>query len=387
MGARPGSVVVATVLPRKGTVGVQTHVAQVIDLLDRAHRPVAVVDPGSWVPALGPALLLPGRLLRRARFETGVGLDRYWHRRFLESALQREFRRAQPALVYAQDPRSAYTALKVRGAAPVPVVMAVHYNVSQASELVDRGLISPGGRTDQSIRAFEAEVIGGVDGLVFVSEFMRQQVLDAVPAARNVPSTIVPNFVQDVSIPAPSTHSADCITVGNLLSRKNHHYLLHVLAAARRRGRRYTLTVVGDGPERGRLEQLSSRLEIRDQVRFTGARFDVAELLVQHRLYVHSARMENCPFALIEALCAGLPVVAAAVGGIPEVLGDDDAGRYWDLEDPESGADVLARLLDDQAVLSQASAHARKRFEEHFTADVAGERLLAFLESLDRIHR
>lgn len=378
--AQAGLVLVATVLARQGTVGVQTHVSQVLDLLHRAGRPVRAVDPGAWGWAFGPALLLPGRVLRRARLETGVRLDRYWHRRFLELALGREFRWTRPALVYAQDPRSASAALRVRGGAPVPVVMAVHYNVSQASELVDRGLIRRGSRTDRAIRDFEAAVVAGVDGLVFVSDFMRQQVLDAVPAARHVPSTVIPNFVADAAAPAPPDAPRDCITVGNLLHRKNQAYLLQVLAAAKRNGRHYTLTVVGDGPERARLERLSSRLQLEDQVRFTGARFDVDELLGQHRLYVHSSHMENCPFALIEALRAGLPVVAAPVGGIPEVLGRDGAGRYWDLDDPEAGAELLAGWLDDPAALSTASRLARNRFAENFTADIAGERLLRFLD-------
>jgi glycosyltransferase involved in cell wall biosynthesis len=155
-----------------------------------------------------------------------------------------------------------------------------------------------------------------------------------------------------------------------------------VLAAARRQGHRYTLTIVGDGDQRPVLERLAATLGVGDQVDFLGERFDVERLLLGHRVYVHSAVMENCPFVLIEAFRAGLPVITSAVGGIPELVGDDGSGRFWDLSDPEAGAQELARLLEDAEQLSRASAVAAARFRQRFEADLVGRRLTDFLAAV-----
>jgi glycosyltransferase involved in cell wall biosynthesis len=139
------------------------------------------------------------------------------------------------------------------------------------------------------------------------------------------------------------------------------------------------LTIVGDGDQRPRLERLAGTLGIHDQVDFLGERFDVDRLLLDHRVYVHSALMENCPFVLIEAFRAGLPVVTSSVGGIPEVVGDDGSGRFWDLSDPDEGARVLIRFLEDHEELARSATRAAARFENRFDADVVGATLTSFL--------
>ncbi|HVH93756.1 MAG TPA: glycosyltransferase, partial [Nocardioidaceae bacterium] len=200
-----------------------------------------------------------------------------------------------------------------------------------------------------------------------------------IPAAAAVPRATVPNFLFRNDLGLATEPRRDCISVGGLLERKNHEYLLRVIAAARRQGHRYTLTIVGDGDQRPKLERLANTLGIEDQVAFLGERFDVDRLLLDHRVYVHSAVMENCPFVLIEAFRAGLPAVTSAVGGIPEVVGDDGSGRFWDLSDPEQGARVLSRLLENDEELSRSAARAAARFERQFDADVVGATLTSFL--------
>lgn len=365
-----------------GTVGVSTHVTQVADMMASRGQRVRIVSPESWLPHASRALLAPGRLLRRAGSERAVRMNRLVHRRFLELALHREFRREIPYLVYAQDPRSAFAALQARGASQVPVAMVVHYNESQAEELVERNMIARGGSTDNAVRAFETEVIPRLDGLVFVSEFMRRHLHARLPQVRDIPSAVVPNFVRRSEDVPMAAQIGDCISVGSLVARKNHAYLLRVLAAARRDGHRYTLTLVGDGPERRALQRLARELDVEDHVLFTGVRRDVDRLLPRHRVYVHSSTMENCPFALIEAFRSGLAVVTGAVGGIPEVVGTDGAGRFWDLADPEAGARVLSGLLEGEGALAEAAGIATSRFKSRFDAGVASDQLVHFLYGL-----
>jgi glycosyltransferase involved in cell wall biosynthesis len=139
---------------------------------------------------------------------------------------------------------------------------------------------------------------------------------------------------------------------------------------------------VGDGPLRRDLQQLARHLHITDLVTFTGKNYAVEQLLPRHRVYVHSSLMDNCPFALIEAFRAGLPVIAGAVGGIPELLGDTGASRAWDLADPVAGAAVLTSLLNDELQLDKAASMARREFETKYCAAVAGQQLVRFLNEV-----
>lgn len=372
------SVLVVTTLRRFGSVGVNTHIAQVEDLLAQQGVSTRVLSLDSWLPVVGPLLLTPSLFIRRAKFTRGMLLDRYLTRQSLELSIRRHLKAQHPRVFYAQDPRSAYAALRARGTTGIPVILVIHYNESEAEELVNHRVISRHGRTDRAIRRFEAAVLPRLDGMVFVSDFMRQHLQNAIPAARAVPYAIIPNFLHDVSAP-PATPTRDFISVGYLVERKNHAYLLRVLAAASLMGHRYTLTLVGDGPERGRLQRLARQLGLADQVDFLGQRHDVDHLLRQHRLYVHSSLMENCPFALLEAFRAGVPVVAAPVGGIPEVL-DESAGRFWSLNDAVGGARLVTELLQDPAAREQMGRHARQLFESTYDAVVVADQFAQFLE-------
>jgi glycosyltransferase involved in cell wall biosynthesis len=375
------SVLIASTLRPVGTVGVETHIRQAADILAKRGARVQIVTPDSFLPMLGPAIRVAGRVLLRSKKEAAVRLYRDVNRRFVHAALKRAFKAERPSAVYAQDPRAAEAALNVRASNETPVVMIVHYNESQAEELVTRGLIKREGYTYRATREFEAMIVPRLDGLVFVSDFTRQRFLDKLPGGQNVPSAIIPNFVHDVQVSPAVIPSRDCINVGSLVEHKNHRYLLHVLATARRHGHRYTLTVAGDGPLRERLEGLARELGIAEQVAFLGRRSDIERLLPQHRIYVHSSLMDNFPFAVIEALRAGLPVVTSQVGGIPEMIGSDGAGRFWDPNDAEGGARVLAGLLEDKAALSNVARQARLRFETKYDAVVAGDQLARFLGS------
>ena len=80
------------------------------------------------------------------------------------------------------------------------------------------------------------------------------------------------------------------------------------------------------GPDRQRLQQLARDLGVLDQVHFMGFQPDAKRMLPRYRAYVHSALIENFPFVLVEAAAYGLPVLAAPVGGVPEVFEDGEQG-------------------------------------------------------------
>jgi glycosyltransferase involved in cell wall biosynthesis len=152
--------------------------------------------------------------------------------------------------------------------------------------------------------------------------------------------------------------------VGLLVERKGVHLLLDALDLAARQGLPddVTLTVAGDGPQRGALERQAQALGLSGRVRFLGFRTDVPDLLAQSDAFVLPSLMEQQPLVLIEALGAGLPTLATAVGGVADLVGD--VGLVVTAGDRGSLADGLVRLsaVDGAAIGAAAARRARERF-------------------------
>ena len=138
----------------------------------------------------------------------------------------------------------------------------------------------------------------------------------------------------------------------------------------------YRLTLVGDGPLKKELETLASRLGLARHVKFAGYVPAAAKLLPRYKAYVHAARMESLGIILLEALASRRPVLAAPLGGIPEVFSDGIEGFSWDLDNPLQAARHLIRLLEDEALYERMSGAAYARYETCFMPPVVGPRLL-----------
>ena len=321
-------IVIATLMRRDSHDGVRTHITHVASMLDVGRpRCGTVVTPFSSRSLTLRPVFAVRLLVAPFSGSADVWWYRRWHAHYLTAALRHRLRRAAPdATVYAQRPLSADAALRTRRVGQ-RVVMATHFNVSQADEWVEKGRIARDGRLYDAIRRFESETLPRLDGIVYVSDYMRGVLEDRLPVLRAVPSVVVPNFLLPVDAPAPDASGGpggDLITVGSLEPRKNHAYLLEVLRAASDRGYRYRLTLVGDGPLRRSLEKAARRLGLADQVTFLGYRANARSLMAAHRLDCHTAIIENLPFSIVEAMSEGLPVLAAPVGRCP---GDAPAGR------------------------------------------------------------
>jgi glycosyltransferase involved in cell wall biosynthesis len=128
------------------------------------------------------------------------------------------------------------------------------------------------------------------------------------------------------------------------------------------------LLVVGDGSERARLEASVREIGADSSVRFLGHRDDARELLAGCDLYASSSISEGISLTILEAMAAGLPIVATQVGGTPEIV-DATCGRLVPARDPAALGRALAALADDAALRRTLGRGARARVEEHFTLD------------------
>ncbi|MFC7491310.1 MULTISPECIES: glycosyltransferase family 4 protein [unclassified Knoellia] len=378
--AGANEVVIATLLRRDGATGVQSHIRDLLESGQGLGRQVSLVTPFDARSRLLTPVFALRHLLHPLSGSAGVWWYRQWHRHYLEAALRTHLRQAVGRrTIYAQDPVSAEAALHAR--TTERVVLVVHFNVSQADEWADKGEIARGGRLYDTIHRQEQRVLPAVDGLVFVSTFMREAVRSRLPEVGSVPSVVAPNFVR-VTAPAGGLPDRDLVSLGSLEPRKNQGFLLEVLASAARRGHRYTLTVVGDGPDRPALVRQARSLGVGDLVEFAGFSADPRAQLRRHRVYCHAARMESFGIALIEAMAEGLPVVAAPVGGIPEIIRPGVNGELWPLDDAERAADVLVGLLSDVDRLTALGRAAHEDARTRFSDTQVVPELLAFLDGL-----
>lgn len=156
--------------------------------------------------------------------------------------------------------------------------------------------------------------------------------------------------------------------VGRLVYNKNVRMLL--LALARLPAERRPLAwIAGFGPDRGDLLILRERLELSEDVRFLDERDDTAELMLAADLLVLPSREEGLSNVIIEAMGSGLPIIATAVGGTPELIRDGENGLLVPNEDDSALAAAMQRLIDDDALRDRLAAQARADALTGFSLD------------------
>jgi glycosyltransferase involved in cell wall biosynthesis len=214
-----------------------------------------------------------------------------------------------------------------------------------------------------------------------------EAVADSV-AALGVPRgrvTVIPNGVDAARFAdGPSVEEARLVlgadasplvgSVGCLAARKDYGTLLAALARLAGRGTPFRAALVGDGVERAALEERASALGLAARLRFLGERPHVERLLPGMDVFVLSSREEGIPNALLEAMAAGRPCVATAVGGTPEVLRDGETGWLVPPADPGALADALADALGRPAEARRRGAAARRAVREGMSIEAMARR-------------
>ncbi|MCS7208466.1 MAG: glycosyltransferase [Fimbriimonadales bacterium] len=157
--------------------------------------------------------------------------------------------------------------------------------------------------------------------------------------------------------------------VGRFTKQKNHEMLIHAFARLHLPPSA-CLLLVGEGELQPQTEQLVRDLGLADKVRFLGVRADIPELLNASDIFVLSSRWEGNPMSVMEAMAAGLPVVATAVGGVPELVDDGVSGLLVSSEDVAAFAHALQTLVDNPDLRAAMGSKARQVAQERFDARV-----------------
>ena len=158
-------------------------------------------------------------------------------------------------------------------------------------------------------------------------------------------------------------------TVARLDPVKNLESLIEAFASVTEFVPRCALVIVGDGSERERLEARVRSLGIADMVRFLGNRSDVRRLLPAFDVFVNSSVSEGVSLTILEAMATGLPVIATAVGGTPEIVEDGITGLLVPARNPRRLALSLIELCTARGRREMFGAAARTRVEQQFTID------------------
>lgn len=172
--------------------------------------------------------------------------------------------------------------------------------------------------------------------------------------------------------------------VGRLVPIKSVGTLLEALPHMRAASGQPTVLLVGDGPERAALTALAERLGIDTRVQFTGYVEDLPPFFARMDVFALPSLHEGAPMALLEAMAAGVPVVAANVGGIPEMIGDSGAACLVEGHDPVVWARALDGILADRAATDEMVARARQLVSERFSVDAMHTRYGALYHAILR---
>jgi glycosyltransferase involved in cell wall biosynthesis len=161
---------------------------------------------------------------------------------------------------------------------------------------------------------------------------------------------------------------------------KGHEIAALAVRALREQYPDLRLLVLGDGPSRIEIER---QLEVAgDAVVMVGFRDDVLDVLDGVDILVHPSRIDAFPTALLEALATRTPVIATAVGGIPEIVVDGETGLLLAAPPTVGGLiEALRRLLDDPDLRRRMGDRGRLAFEANFTVERWLERLMPVYES------
>lgn len=217
-----------------------------------------------------------------------------------------------------------------------------------------------------------AHKMAAADAVVCISQFARSQLMRiSAPADWRKfqvcrlgvdPSQFMRSTGSDANAPV------NLLCVGRLTPAKCQVLLVHACARLRDAGVTFTLTLVGDGPDRSRVEAAVAEHGLHNQIQLTGAltQEGVRQAFARADIFVLPSLAEGIPVVLMEAMCSFVPCVSTPVNGIPELIEDDRTGLLATPGDLDSLVAQLQRLCnspEDRARLAQA---ATVKVRQHF---------------------
>jgi N-acetyl-alpha-D-glucosaminyl L-malate synthase BshA len=268
---------------------------------------------------------------------------------------------------------SAFLARQVLGTSSPKIVTTLHGT--------DVSLVG----SDPRFQPLIQFVVRSSDAITTPSRWLAEAAHQELGLARDVAIEVIPNFVDTEHFRPRDEHSGVVARSG---SSERPRVLTHVsnfrplkrvedvvrIFAAVRAELPSRLDLVGEGPERQRIEDLVASLGLRDHVRFLGERGDLIATLQHSDLFLLPSQTESFGLAALEAMACGVPVVASDVGGVSEVVIDGETGFLSAAGDVAGMARHARRLLSDEDLRRRMSRAARRLAETQFRLAPAVDR-------------
>jgi glycosyltransferase involved in cell wall biosynthesis len=284
----------------------------------------------------------------------------------------------QPDVIHTQTPRAGVLGRMAAWLARVPVIVHTFHDLSYLNP-PRRSIFLP----------LERIAARTQDTIITLNDHMRRELAETYHIARKRRVTVLPLGL-DLAVFAQTVRKQGAFRqrwnipdqvplvgiVGRLAPVKNHDLFLRAAALVRTQLPEAHFVVVGDGESRPEAEALVETLELTDVVTFTGWQEDIPPLYSDIDLLVISSHNEGTPGSVIEALAAGCPVVATAVGGLPHLLDGGELGRLVAPGDASALAEAIVETLDNPPDTAAAQAAILDRYNI--------DRLVRDLDSLYR---
>jgi glycogen(starch) synthase len=225
-----------------------------------------------------------------------------------------------------------------------------------------------------------AQAVGAADWVVGCSQAVLNQLRAAHPAIEARSSRIYNGVDRPHLDPATLPDVPHVLCLGRLVPAKGFDVALRAFAMLAPRHPEARFTIAGDGAAREELLALARELGIERRVAFPGwvEPGDVPRLLNEASVVVMPSRREGLPIVAVQAALMARPIVATAVGGLPEIVADGESGVLVPAEDPGAVAGAIARLLADRG----EAATMGKRGREHAQTVLAWSRTVALYHAL-----
>lgn len=232
------------------------------------------------------------------------------------------------------------------------------------------------------LRAARRLILRGADRITAISSHLAAYARHEAPG---VPVDLIPNGVsiRDIFDP-PRNPDPTVLTVSRLVPKNNIAGVIRAFAEIREAVPNARLLVAGDGPLRMELESLARELGVREAVQFMGTvpHDDLPAVYAAADVFVRPSLSEGLGSVFLEAMAAGVPVVASSVGGIPDIVQHEQTGLLADPHDDAAVARAVVRLLTDHALRDRITATAGTMVRGQYDWTAVASRMSAVYEQM-----
>ena len=157
-------------------------------------------------------------------------------------------------------------------------------------------------------------------------------------------------------------------SIANLVPYKDYDTVLNALNRIKIKGIQFHYLAIGEGSERKRIEELAESLNLSTDVSFPGYRTGIKDILYSSDIFIHSSLGEGCSNAILEAMAAGLPIIASDTGGTKEIV-DSSIGRLFEFQNVEQLENTILELISNKSLRAQLAENSKKKALSDFSIE------------------